>query len=115
MNLQSKDIGKYVVYSDGRIWSKYTQNWIKPRLHKKGYHTIRIFQNERYWHRVIAEAFLPNPRQLPQLDHINSKKWDNRVENLRWCTGAQNIDYYLEMKRLSQSKGEVKKTSQALY
>ena len=113
--IQSKDIGKYVVYSDGKIWSKYTHNWIKPRLSKKGYHALKMLNNEVYWHRVIAEAFIPNPRQLPQIDHVNGNKQDNRVENLRWCTGSQNIHYYLEMKRLSPVTGEIKKTSQALY
>ena len=43
-----------------------------------------------YLHRAIAEAFIPNPMNLPQIDHINTIRTDCRIENLRWCTPKQN-------------------------
>lgn len=42
-------------------------------------------------HRLVAEAFIPNPSNLPCIDHINTVKDDNKVENLRWCTAAGNM------------------------
>jgi len=43
-------------------------------------------------HRVVATAFIPNPNNLPQIDHINRDRADNRVSNLRWCTLKENMN-----------------------
>lgn len=44
-------------------------------------------------HRVVALAFLPNPGGLPQVNHKNENRADNRLENLEWCTASYNINY----------------------
>ena len=41
---------------------------------------------------MVAKAFIPNPENLPQIDHINGNSRNNNVENLRWCTQSQNIN-----------------------
>jgi hypothetical protein len=101
-----KDIGNYIVHTDGRVWSKYKEDWMTPKLSKKGYHQYHLSLDGKrtytYAHRLIAETFIPNPDNLPEVDHISGVKTQNNLENLRWCTGKDNIQAYRDTLNKSQ-------------
>ena len=63
--------------------------YLKLQLHKNGVKkTIEV-------HRLVAEAFIPNPDNKPQVNHKNCNREDNRLENLEWCTIKENVTYIL--------------------
>lgn len=69
---------------------------LKPYLEHNGYYRISysIGNVKRHvaYHRLIAEAFIENPKQLPTVDHINRNRLDNRVENLRFASHKEQAD-----------------------
>lgn len=66
-------------------------------LYNNGYYAARICKNgtvkTAFIHRLMAEIFIPNPENKPQVNHINGVKTDNRIENLEWVTCQENIQH----------------------
>lgn len=83
---------------------------IKERIltvsNHKGYLMITLYKDKKQKtyriHRLVAEAFIPNPDNKPEVDHINTIRDDNRVENLRWVTKSENMSNPITKERSSE-------------
>lgn len=89
--------GRYEASETGEIRNKTTKHIRKQRMNKYGYCQINISRNDgtgksntMLVHKLIAETFIPNPDQLPEVNHIDGDKSNNHVSNLEWCTKSDN-------------------------
>lgn len=84
----------------GQVWSKRTKKFLKQVKSKTGYWTIPTKfggRKGRYRcfkvHRLIAETFIPNPENKLYVNHKDSNKLNNHVDNLEWCTHSENMQH----------------------
>jgi len=88
---------------------------LKPEKIISGYLRIPLSKNNKkkrfLIHRLVAMAFIPNPNNLPEINHINENKTDNRVNNLEYCTAEYNANYGTRKERIAEKMTNNEKTS----
>ena len=96
MNIEWRTIGDNIEISNtGLVRGR------KPVLNNNGYYVISINHKTKLLHRLVAELFIPNPNNLPEVNHKDENKTNNSVQNLEWCTHRENINYGSRNKRVS--------------
>jgi len=82
----------YQIRSDGAVFNSKGRQ-LKPDK-KRGYHSVTIRNKNgrisKQVHRLVAQSFIPNPENKPQVNHIDEVKHNNNMYNLEWCTMAEN-------------------------
>lgn len=97
MALPVLDYPEYTVYEDGRIWSNKTNKFLKPAYTKAGYASVELFNQKGskrlLVHRLVADAYIPNSNNFPQINHKDENPKNNHASNLEWCTAKYNMNY----------------------
>lgn len=89
--------GLYQVSNEGMVKSLRNNKILSLFANHKGYLQVYLTKNGEkkgfLVHRLVAKTFIPNPQNLPQVNHKDEDKTNNKVENLEWCTNDYNINY----------------------
>jgi plasmid maintenance system antidote protein VapI len=99
-NVEYKDIegyeGLYAITVDGRVWSYRSNKFLSPADDGYGYKQVKLTKDGKQKacrvHRLVGQAFIPNPENKPQINHKDAVRDNNHVDNLEWVTAQENID-----------------------
>lgn len=95
--MEINDYPNYLIYEDGRVWSKKNKKFIKSYLcPKTNYYKLQLSKNNKSKmfsiHRLLALHYIPNSENKPTVDHIDTNRQNNNLSNLRWATALEQSD-----------------------
>ena len=111
-----RPFNNYEVSTTGIVRNPRTGRILKPGKDTSGYMQVVLFINgssKNYKvHRIVAEVFIPNPNNYPEVNHKDENKLNNRVDNLEWCPREYNVNYGTRNEKVSKSmtNGKLSKT-----
>lgn len=98
--------GLYAITSCGKVWSYRNQKFLKPLEGKDGYLYVNLTVKRKIKHcaihRLVAEAYIPNPENKPQVNHKDENKEHNWINNLEWMTAKENVNYGTRNARVAE-------------
>lgn len=90
-----KDYPHLLVSRAGNVWTTIYNRELHPLVTNRGYLRVNLSKDKTvkrvHVHRLVAEAFIPNPDNLSEVDHIDGNKLNNTVENLQWISHSDNM------------------------
>ena len=99
--------GLYQISNLGRVKRVTTGRILKGGKDKDGYLMVKLYKNNirsnKKIHRLVAEAFIPNPENKPQVNHADENKTNNSLDNLEWMTAKENINHGTHNERVSKT------------
>lgn len=113
----------YKISNYGRVVSLTKENCYQEKLKSfelcKGYPRVSLWNNGKgkhfFIHRLVAEAFIPNPDNKPHINHINGIKTDYSINNLEWCTPKENIEHSIRTGLAGTNSHRKHKTNKSGY
>ena len=100
--------GLYAITRDGRVWSYRSNKFLKPIDNGHGYYQINLCREGKgknyLIHRLVAQAFIPNPERLPQVNHKDENPQNNCASNLEWCDAKYNANYGTRTERAAKKR-----------
>lgn len=89
--------GLYAITSCGKVWSYRSKKFLKSNINRHGYEYVVLSVGSKRKtftiHKLVAEAYIPNPKGLQQINHKDENKQHNYINNLEWCDANYNMNY----------------------
>lgn len=96
----------YTIDEDGNVFTKKRGRYMRPFANHSGYLGIYLSKNGKrkyfFIHKLVAVAFVPNPNNYKEVNHIDEDKKNNKAENLEWCTREYNNNYGTKLSKVSK-------------